>query len=316
VAEGLPLRDQGRPGFVDRHLWAPYVLVTLTVVFYAITTVLARGLRLEMPPVGLVFWRCSVAVLLLAPFIVPQLRAQLPLLLRHWKLVVLLAITQSVTGQPLLFVGLQTTTALNVGVMTATQPALTMLFAWLLLGEGITRRQAVGLIIAMAGALAITVRGSLAVLLDLDIVIGDVWAQLSIASWALYPVIVKRVPRGINPFVLFLGIMVAAVLCLIPFYGMELLLTPARIEFNAVNITAILYIASLGSILALVCYNVGIVHIGPARASIIFYLMPVFIAAMAIGLLGEEMRPYHLVGFVLVLGGVYLTSLKPRQCRS
>ena len=92
---------------------------------------------------------------------------------------------------------------------------------------------------------------------------------------------------------------------------MEILLTPARVEVNAVNIAAILYTASLGSILALVCYNVGIAHIGPARASIIFYLMPVFIALMAVGLLGEEMRPYHLVGMVLVLGGVYLTSRKP-----
>ena len=316
MADGSAHGERDGPGFVDRHLWAPYSLVTLTVLFFAITTVLARGLRLEMPPVGFVFWRGSVAIVLLAPFIVPRLRAQLPLLLRHWKLVALLAVTQSVSGQALLFVGLQTTTALNVGVITATQPALTMLFAWLLLGEGITRRQAVGLLIAMAGALAITVRGSLAVLLDLDIVIGDVWAQLSIASWALYPVIVKRVPMEINPFVLFLGITVAAVLCLIPFYGLELLLTPARIEVNAVNITAILYVASLGSILALVCYNVGIAHIGPARASIIFYLMPVFIAALAIGLLGEEMRPYHLVGFVLVLGGVYLTSRKPRQRRT
>ena len=198
MAEGSAQGEQIGAGFVGRHPWAPYGLVTYTVLSFAIITVLARGLRLELPPVGFVFWRGSVALLLLAPFIVPQLRLQLPLLLRHWKLVALLAITQAVSGQALLFVGLQTTTALNVGVITATQPALTMLFAWLLLSEGITLRQVGGLFIAMAGALAITARGSIAVLLDLDIVIGDVWAQLAIASWALYPIIVKRVPSEIN----------------------------------------------------------------------------------------------------------------------
>jgi drug/metabolite transporter (DMT)-like permease len=48
--------------------------------------------------------------------------------------------------------------------------------------------------------------------------------------------------------------------------------------------------------------------IGPNRAAPFLHLVPVFGSAMAILLLGEALRPFHLAGYVLVLAGVIIAS--------
>ena len=62
------------------------------------------------------------------------------------------------------------------------------------------------------------------------------------------------------------------------------------------------------STLAYLFFNRGIALIGPNRAAPFFHLMPVFGSAMAILLLGEQPRLFHLVGYVLVLAGVVIAS--------
>ena len=55
-------------------------------------------------------------------------------------------------------------------------------------------------------------------------------------------------------------------------------------------------------------FDTGIALIGPNRAAPFFHLVPVFGSAMAILLLGEQPRLYHLVGYLLVLAGVVIAS--------
>ena len=57
-------------------------------------------------------------------------------------------------------------------------------------------------------------------------------------------------------------------------------------------------------------FNRGLALIGPNRAAPFFHLVPVFGSAMAIVLLGEELKLFHLVGYALVLAGVVIASRK------
>jgi len=71
---------------------------------------------------------------------------------------------------------------------------------------------------------------------------------------------------------------------------------------------AIGYVATINGIAALTLVNIGILHLGPARAGVFYYLIPVFGAVLAILLLGEVFQPFHALGMALVLLGVYLAS--------
>jgi drug/metabolite transporter (DMT)-like permease len=51
--------------------------------------------------------------------------------------------------------------------------------------------------------------------------------------------------------------------------------------------------------------------IGANRAAPFFHVVPVFGSAMAIVFLGEHPQLFHIIGFALVLTGVFVASRKP-----
>lgn len=308
MPDRVPAPARHGAGLLERHPWLPVVLVIINALLLAGHSVVGRAIREDIPPAGLVFWRSLVAAAVLMPFIYPLLRAQLALVVRHWKLMLLLGLTQTVFGQLCLYIGLHTTTAINTGLINATLAPLTVLFAWLLLGDRISARQGVGLAIAIVGVIAVIARGDIDVLLGLDLVIGDLWVELAFASWALYTVLVKRTPASIHPMVMFQAMTVAAIVVMVPIYGAEIAFTDDRVHFNAVTVATVLYAALFTSLVALVFWNLGIIHIGPTRVGMMTNLVPVFTAVLAIALLGEVFRLYHVVGIALVFVGVYLST--------
>jgi len=83
-------------------------------------------------------------------------------------------------------------------------------------------------------------------------------------------------------------------------------------RLDANNLLWLVYVAVFPSTLAYLCFNRGVQMIGANRAAPFFHLVPVFGAAMAIAFLGEHPQLFHIVGFALVLTGVYVASRKQR----
>ncbi len=289
--------------------WLPYVALTATMLFFASSIVLGRAIRADIPPMGLVFWRNVAAFLVLVPFLWRDLRGeQGALLKRHWRLVLVLGFANSVTGQAILLLGLHTTTAINAGLIHAIGPAVTVALVWTLFRDRISGRQAAGLAAAAVGVAALVVRGDIGVLAAVELVAGDWWVLLATASYAAYGAFLKRVPPALNPFALFLGATVVGFVLIAPFYAAETFLTEARVVLDPTTVATILYYAVFPSSLALSFLIFAIKRLGPNRASAFYYLVPVMTAAMAIVLLGEALEVYHVVGTILVLGGVYLAN--------
>jgi drug/metabolite transporter (DMT)-like permease len=99
----------------------------------------------------------------------------------------------------------------------------------------------------------------------------------------------------------------AGAACLIPLLIWELLTRPVA-SLNAQNLLSVLYVSIFPSIIAYLCFNRGIQLIGANRAAPFFHMVPVFGAVMAIVFLGEHPQLFHLIGFALVLSGVYVAS--------
>ena len=309
-ATGEPAKEGD---FFERNPWAPYSCVIFAVVFGSSSFIVGRYLRGDIMPMGFVFFRSLVVIAVITALFAPQLRAQLPLLLRHWKLMLGLGFTYAVVGTGVLYYGLQTTTALNAGFIAATQPALMILMAWLTLGDSITWRQGLGVVVAFAGVLAIVCQGDVQALLTLALVVGDFWVQLSILSWSFYAVMVKKyAPAELHPFVLLWGATAAAALLTLPLYGVEMGLGGAM-TFDWITVAFIVFTASLMG--ALAAWNIGLTYIGPGMTGMFTNLSPVATALMAIGLLGEVIEAYHAVGMVLVFSGIYLTTVTRRPLR-
>ena len=103
--------------------------------------------------------------------------------------------------------------------------------------------------------------------------------------------------------------------CLTPVVVWESLTRPIM-QFNTNNLLMLFYIAVFPSTLAYLCFNRGVQLIGANRAAPIFHVVPVFGLVMAIVFLGERPQLFHIVGFALVLTGVFVASRKQASADS
>ena len=98
--------------------------------------------------------------------------------------------------------------------------------------------------------------------------------------------------------------------CLVPLLIWELYARPVMaIDTN--NLLTLFYVAVFPSTLAYLCFNRGVALIGANRAAPFFHVVPVFGTIMSIVFLGEHPQAFQLIGFALVLTGVFVASRMP-----
>ncbi len=285
----------------------PYLLLTLTSLFWAGNAVIGRAIVDEIPPVALAQIRWCLAFAILIPFAWPRVREELPVIRRHIGIIGLLSLTGVTAFNTLQYWSLQYTTAINVSVMQSSAPLLIGLWSWALWRDPLTRGQLAGILASLMGVLAIISAGEMQRLADLTLNIGDVAILVAIAIYALYSALLRQRP-GVSP-ITFLAVTIAVgTVLLIPLSLGEYAMG-ARIEtLSPGGYAALGYVAIFPSILAYMFFNRGVQLIGANRAGPFFHLIPLFGALLAIVFLGERLGWHHLIGAILIIGGVFIAG--------
>ena len=196
--------------------------------------------------------------------------------------------------------------ALNALLIQSSGPLFVALWSLTLFGVRLTWAQLAGIAISLAGVLTIILRGDFAALAGIQLNRGDVMLTGAMLAFGLYSALMPRRPKT-HQLSLIACTTGGGALLLLPFSIWEYS-SGVRLEFDALTVVTLLYAMIFPSTLAYLCFNRGIALIGPNRAAPFFHLMPVFGSAMAILLLGEQPRLFHLVGYLLVLAGVVIAS--------
>lgn len=291
----------------------PYLLLTLTALFWSGNMVLGRGIRADVPPIALAFWRWVIALALIAPLALPHLKEQWPLLKKGWKPVLLLGILGVGCYNTFAYVALQYTAATNAVLLNSFIPIVTIALSWLFLGKRLKPIEAMGVAISFLGATTIIARGDLAVLLGLSLNLGDVWMLGAVLTWAIYTVGLQWRPAGVHPMLMLGALTLVGVLTLAPIYAHELgaFGGPARhINLHWGSLAGIAYVGVLPSFVGYIFYNRGVAEVGANKASLFIHLMPVFGTLLSALFLGELPHLYHFVGIGLIFSGIYLTMAR------
>ncbi len=294
-----------------RKLLSPYVLLLLPVLFWAGNAVVGRAAVGEVPPFALSFWRWAVALAVLAPLGAGAVWAQRAAVRRHFGTLLVLAVTSVSAYNTLLYLALQTTTAINVTLVASALPIVMILLARLWLGEPIGGRRAVGVLISLVGVLAVVGRGEASVLLGLELQAGDFWMLLAVLSWAVYSVLLRRRPTGLTPMALLTVLVALGLPFILPLYLWELA-AGATMAASLETAAVIGYVALFPSVLAYLAWNQGVAAVGPSVAGQYTYMVPVVTALLAVAFLGERFQWYHAAGMALIFLGVWLASAPAR----
>lgn len=272
--------------------------------------ILGRALRETFDPVALNFWRWLVALLVLAPFALREALAKRAAIRRHAGLLVTLALFGVVAFQSLVYLGLESTTAINAVLINASAPAFIVICSWIVDRERAGWRQVAGMLISFLGVLVIVCQGEPARLAQLEVHRGDAWILLAMPLWGLYSVLVKRCPPELRGVTLTFVLSALGAAMLLPLYFAVEPRGPLRLP-SATEAGAVLYVAVAASVLAFLCWNRGVAVVGANAAGFTIPLLPVFGTVLAIFALGESFRGFHAAGFATVLTGVLLATWRP-----
>jgi drug/metabolite transporter (DMT)-like permease len=268
----------------------------------------ARAFAGEIPPFALSFWRWSLALVLLLPYVAkPLWQHRAALRAASWRLLVLAGV--GIAGyNSLLYAAAQTTAAINITLVNTCLPLMTFIGAGLLLGEWPHQRAWWGMAVAASGLLVLISKGSWASLSDLAFNKGDLIMLLAVADWALYSLLLRRWASYLLPIppLALLGVLILlGVPLILPFYLYELA-QGAHFSVTPYNLAAIGYTAIFASLLAYLAWNHAIRILGAAKAALSNYLMPVFTALLGWLLLGEGLQSYHWIGAALIFVGLLM----------
>lgn len=286
-----------------------YLLVALAGLCWSGNHVLGRAIAGHVPPMAISAVRWLVPALVLWPLARHHVAKDWPEVRSHWRILLFLSVIGGTLFGALQYIGLQYTTAINVSVLNSLAPVLIVAAGTIFFRDRIAVPQMLGIAVSMAGVLIIVSKGDAGNLFGLELSWGDLIILFNMGVWAVYSVYLRRRPAIHWLSFTFVLACIAAVTTL-PFWLWEhaqgIVLRP-----TALTAGALIYVSVFPSLVAYVCWNWGVELIGANRAGVFLHLIPVYSAILASLLLGEQIRIYHIGGFVLILAGVWLAARKP-----
>jgi drug/metabolite transporter (DMT)-like permease len=202
--------------------------------------------------------------------------------------------------------GIKYTTATNSGWIISLTPLVIAVMAAVFIGERLTIRLILGIIVASLGIILLVSRGEILEIGWLSSY-GD-WLVLGSAhTWAIYTIMTRDISRQLNPLVVSFVVLLAPALISIAGVGLYSDWDRfSRLPLEAV--ISIIFMAVLATAFAYWFWQLGVARIGASRAGIFLYLEPLATTAIAVPYLHEPLSAFTIMGGLAVLMGVWISQ--------
>ena len=128
-------------------------------------------------------------------------------------------------------------------------------------------------------------------------------------SWAMYSALLRKKKFELSQISLLQTIISAGLILLLPAYLIEMSLG-YRLNIHLPFILTLSYVVLFPGLASFFFWIKGISIIGSNRAGIFLHLMPIFSTLMAIIIFKEKFMTFHLIGALLIITGIVLSSMK------
>ena len=203
---------------------------------------------------------------------------------------------------------LRFTTATNTSLIVCSCPLFAMLIIALFYrSERFSARQVWGSIVALAGMAAVVLNGHFVLHLS---PLGDTLAFSACLCWALYTLLMKPVMGRYPAMFITRKVFFYGILTILPYYifvpdmpSWDVLMRP-EVALN------LLFLGSVASMLCYLTWSWCMKGLGAVVCTNWVYVNPITTIIAAWLILGEQITTYFLLGSVLIIAGMYLSSKK------
>ena len=287
-----------------------YFMLTLCAFFWSGNFIVGKFATLyEVPPLTLNFLRWLIVWIILIPFTFRDILKNIKVIKKNFYPILLMSITSISIFNSVVYYSLNFTQVLNGALMISTIPVLIVFISFLFKTEKINFSQVLGLILSITGVLTIITRLDFAKLIHLDLNKGDLWLLVAMLSWAIYSTMLRTHKTNLK-YLSFISVIVSiGLIFLFPQFLLEIN-NHQIIRFNFPVFLITTYVVLFAGLGSYVLWNKAVVIVGPNKAGIFLHLMPVFSSFMAIFLLNEKLMNFHIIGAIVIIVGIYLSSKK------
>lgn len=203
---------------------------------------------------------------------------------------------------------LRFTTATNTSLIVCSCPLFAMLIIALFYkSERFGRLQALGSLLALIGMAAVVLNGHFVLHLS---PLGDTLAFSACICWALYTLLMKPVMGRYPAMFITRKVFFYGILTILPYYifvpdmpSLDVLMRP-EVALN------LLFLGSVASMLCYLTWSWCMKGLGAVICTNWVYVNPITTIIAAWLILDEQITVYFLIGSILIIAGMYLSSKK------
>ena len=288
-----------------------HFLLTLTSLFWAFNTIAGRAAVGEVSPLLVVSIRWFFVSILLTFLCRKELFETWKVLKCRLKWLVIMGLFGFTSFNSFYYIAAHDTIAINLGLVQGTMPAFIIIISRMWLKEKINVPQLLGVIITFVAVLLVVSSGNLYALMKLQLNKGDIVMIFACTLYAVYAVGLRKKPN-IGALVLLTFFSYVALIGSLPGLFYETF-TSNLILPSLKGIIILVIIIIFPSFLAQIFFMKGVEKIGSARSGLYTNLVPVFASILAVLLLGELFKLYHLISLILIFFGIYMFEKKRDQ---
>lgn len=198
----------------------------------------------------------------------------------------------------LMFEGLKTATPVSTVAIFTLIPAVSAIAGFVILGQIVSSRIVVALIIGAVGALWVIFRADIQLLSTFSIGRGELIFFVGCIAHAIMPILFRLLNRGENPLMVTFGLLIsgAIILCII---GAREIIETDWIGLPTIVWVVIFYVSICASAITFVLLQFASMHLPATNVMAYTYLTPIWVLVWEL-FLGHSVPP------LWVLGGVFL----------
>ncbi|SOB57910.1 Permease of the drug/metabolite transporter (DMT) superfamily [Pseudodesulfovibrio profundus] len=276
-------------------------------VLWAGAFIIARLAVGEISPMTLGATRWGMALLILSTFMLPTVKKEWPIAKTFLPQIIAAALFGVAAYSPLSYFAAQTTSAINLSLISVTTPIFIVIIA-----AGMGQKQSIntwaGCIVALLGSFYLVSGGNIDKILGMQFAAGDILMLAAAVGFAIYSLILKKTPEGLSGGTIMYLMSFFAVLMLIPCVIWESTQPSMVFNMNGIVLLSITFSAICSSIIAWWTWNIGLKKAGPELCGMIYYSLPLWGGVFAYIFLGEQMTSVHYISGALIIGGIVWAS--------
>ena len=276
---------------------------------WSVNMVIASGLKGHIPPVGLAFWRWTLAYIVLAPFAIKSTIKSFKIVKKHIRYLCITAVLGITIFNTLIYFAGKTTSAVNLSLIAISIPLFIVVLSRIIFKEKVSNIKILGIATIITGVLILISKGSLQAILHINFTIGDLLMLVACFFFAYYTILVRQKPEELTTKVFLFSVFFIGTIVLFPFYMYEHIYYQ-KVIFDTKTVLVTAYVGICASLISYYLWNEAIRLIGTSKTALIYYLIPVFSGILAYFFLNQAILPTQIISMAIIISGLFISNKK------